>query len=370
MIEDPATRLRHLPDDGHDPDPRFLDRLHDELAGELGLAVRRLPAADAGKGPVSLERPRRQVRWFGRWLLVAAVLAGSTAALGIAGMSLVTPPPDDLLAEVRKAGVLRVEVAADTRTSYFSKEVARRVGERIGIPVVIVDSTDPVGPTADGAWDLALPGRAAAADPGRYARSEVIAGWPVWVGSTTATALSDLAGATICAVSRTAGALWIEHPERVQSLTPVVPPPPGVRLGLATSPRACRAGLGSRWEGMMASGEEIGIGLERTMRLGVRFGSPTEAPGSAPYAVLTVPVSLVARRAGPDPTALVALVDEAIRGLRADGSLPALSMEAFAEDVTDAPEAARPDRTYPSEPPASDGPRAARRYPGRWGRVP
>ncbi len=46
MTDDPAARLRDLPADVHDPDPRFLDRLHDELARELGLSVRRVgPAA-------------------------------------------------------------------------------------------------------------------------------------------------------------------------------------------------------------------------------------------------------------------------------------------------------------------------------------
>lgn len=334
MTDDPATLLRGLEADVPDADPRFLDRLHDQLAGELGLTVRRLPTPTAGERPIPIDARRRRIRWSGRTLLVAAVLAGTAAALGVAGTSLVTPPPDDLLTAVRKAGVLRVEVVAGTSLTDFSKEVARRIGERMGVPVAIVDSPDLVGPTADGAWDLSLPGPVAAPDPARYPRSEPLHGWPVWLVAHSATSIADLAGATICAQPDTAGALWVEHPEQVISPTPIVPPPPGARLALATSLQACKAGLGTRWDAMLFSNYTMGLGWDRRFRQGVVTGGRDAAGDPGDNRVLTVPVSLVARRDGPDPASLLALVDEAIRGLRADGSLGALSLEANGFDVT------------------------------------
>ena len=126
----------------------------------------------------------------------------------------------DLLSRLRAEGTVRIAVtggppqttAAGGAVIGFDVDVARELATSLGLDgeVSIVAGTDILGGSG-GDWDIGLPSR------GSLVGSGVTAGpayyeWPSWLVTDATSAIStaaELDGATICAVSGTAGIAWL-----------------------------------------------------------------------------------------------------------------------------------------------------------------
>ncbi len=142
----------------------------------------------------------------------------------------------------------------------------------------------------------------------------------------TITSLKDLDGKTICVGAATTYETWLNGELEVPGT--LAPPPVG-----ATSPRSRRTTSASR----------------RTSRPQVRRPrGEREQPGQRgqaghPLKILEVPppfvvkVSFALDKSGPDTAAMLALLNEIVADMHADGTLTKFSNEFLGKDVTQAP---------------------------------
>jgi ABC-type amino acid transport substrate-binding protein len=319
-----------------DPDPRFLDRLHDELARELRLSVRRsapvagnATTAPTRRGPVTRPAARST-----RLLLAAAlVLIGTIGGALLAGAP-APSTPDDLLAQVRARGELRIRLPEPADPDWsapgsFSTQVAVRLGERLGIPTRVVYYP---GGQATSAWDLAIPAALGPVDPAQFATSQPIYHAPVWLEvQSEQLTFDELVGLRICAVEGSVGAAWLARAPAIESSTPVASVPANLQVTLVPTHGDCGRGMGG-WDLRVTAGVVTspgGLG-----RVAVGPNSVGWRQGYEGDPVLTLPIPLVAPRDGPDPTSLLALVDIAIADLREDGTLADLSRATFYRDLS------------------------------------
>jgi ABC-type amino acid transport substrate-binding protein len=355
MIDDPATRLRDLPADAPDPDPRFLDRLHDELARELGLSVRRAAPVAAVTAPTPTRRDDRtgsRTRPTRLLLAAALVMIGTTGGLLVAGGT-APSTSSDLLAEVRARGELRVGVPALPNgdiadAGAFNAQVALLLGERLGISTTIIEDPGIAAPTS---WDVAIPEAVGSVDPTRFATSEPVYYVPVWlVGGRQQTkqllTYAQLGGLRVCAVEGSLGAAWLAGAPGIDSSTPIAAVPADLSVVLEPTDRDCLAGLSTRWDLYVTAGVVWNPTGALRSRAAIGPNSRGALLDTEGDPVLTLPVPLIAPLDVPDPASLLMLVDSAIAGMRADGTLADVSRAMFFRDL--------------SVPPSTDGRRPSR----------
>ena len=119
------------------------------------------------------------------------------------------------------------------------------------------------------------------------------------------------------AVDGSAGAYWLEGPYAGPSSTPVEAPPRDISMQLEATDRDCLAAL-------LAG--EIDALVTTTFNPADLAVRPVRILGDA---VLTDPRSILAQRAGIDPTGLIAEVDRVLAEMRSDGSLVGFSQNRF-----------------------------------------
>jgi ABC-type amino acid transport substrate-binding protein len=125
-----------------------------------------------------------------------------------------TPP--DLLGKLRALGTVRIAVTADPPQTTaaggavigFDVDVARELATSLGLDgeVSVVAGTDILNGRG-GDWDIGLPSRGSPVGSGVTAGPAYYA-WPSWLvtnATSAITSVAELDGATICAVSGTAG---------------------------------------------------------------------------------------------------------------------------------------------------------------------
>lgn len=327
-----VSKLRRVGDPAS-PDAAFLDRMYEDLAGELGFRPARRAAPH-----------RSQVRTLRRLTLLAAAVLMTLAALGgalIAGAFLERQRDADRTQEpldrIQTAGVLRVVVRSDfpqvavngTFQGGFDADVATALADQLGVrpaiqPTNIGTLLDPATETG---WDIALPSRSlTSAELARLDATNPYYAWPVYLVVESASSIgstADLAGQRVCVVTGSAGADWLAGGSGVQTLGAVTSPPAAAVAVERPTDGDCLTLLGS---GEAAAAVSASL-------------SPTDFAARPSIRPLGEPVLLEVRRVvvphGPGSANLIAALDRALDDLRADGSLADLSRRRFGgSDVT------------------------------------
>lgn len=326
------ARLRQLPA-SMEPRPEFVDELHDELAARLGFVT---APADGVRGEHVGRRPRGS---RGAWLLIAATMATVLTLAGgvVAGALFVSrlPSPPSLLDDVRSREALRVAVRPDSpqvrspggALGGFDMSVARALGEELGVHVeFVVLPVDEMLAAGAPAWDVAMPSAAEPAAADRFVSTGPYYSWPVYVlvpTSSSAEGADDLDGRNVCAVTGSSGEAWLQGGTAQAAL---VAPPDNLVLVTGPDDDACLARVADGDADAMVTAAWTRADI--ASRSGLRVLQETE--------VALEPRAIVARADGPDPTELLAALDDALGTLRADGTLTDLARQHFGgEDLSD-----------------------------------
>ncbi len=307
---------------------------------------------------VGLARPARaggpRRLWAGLWgalrvtatVLVAGILVAGLVLLR-SGNSTTGPSPsapavgsDDLLAQVRASGVLRVAVVADYPNvplaggAYDGVDIdaAREIARRLGVRAEIVPASvaQLQGGNWHTKWDVVVGmtvtrtaqralnfGQSYRFQPALVA---VQSGLPI-------TAIAGLAGHSLCLGGDVAVGQWLDGTLDVVSVTPAAPPPTGVARTNVASDSACLGpATPPAWDAFVGDRQ---LSTDFAALPGVRVLSQP---------AFTEQAAVGADRAGPDAASLLAAIDGDIAAMRADGTLASISKQRFGGiDVTTVP---------------------------------
>ena len=174
---------------------------------------------------------------FGLATLVAAAAVLVVALVVVRPLVVVGPgssTPPDLLGRLRAEGTVRIAVTSDPPQTTaaggavigFDVDVARELATslRLNGEVSVAAGTD-ITSGRGGDWAIGLPSRGSLLGSGVTAGPAYYA-WPSWLVTTATSAITtaaELNGATICAVSGTAGLEWLRG-EAASELTGFKPP--------------------------------------------------------------------------------------------------------------------------------------------------
>ena len=318
------------------PDPAFLDRLYEDLVGELGFRAERGAAVPRPGWPARRADRPRVAR---RLLLVAAVVALTTALIGgalVAGAFIERQRQleQQTLDRVRAAGVLRVAVRSEypqvvingALQGGFDVDVAGALATRLGVqPEVQATLGDgPIAGAGTDAWDVALPSRSlTTTETVTFEVSRPYYLWPIHLlaaDSSQARTAADLAGATICVIRGSVGEIWLAGGIGIQTTGPVEARPVGVVPIVAASDDDCLAKVASGEADAAVSAALAPVDLE---------ARPAIRPIGQP--ILHEERRVVVVR-GPGSAAVISAIDEAIDEMHADGSLADISRRRFGGD--------------------------------------
>lgn len=276
-------------------------------------------------------------------LLVGALwLAGSAPPSVPASPEPATPSPrttPDLMADVLAHGSIAIAVRPDFPQAMtvglegFDLDVARELADRLGLRLDV--AMRPVGSMWEPGVgskdvDVALPsdGRAYA-DEASFLASEPYYYWPVRVvvaEGSSVQVLGDVDGRAICVVVGSPGEAWLTGLlDAAGSDAPVTPPADATVRREATDVDCLSALAAGSVDALVTATLSDADFATRALRA---IGPP----------VLTDRRSVVARRSGPDPAALIDAVDDALSGMRSDGTLLGFSRNRFGgNDLTQPP---------------------------------
>ena len=263
-------------------------------------------------------------------VLVVAVVLFRPPVVNGPGSS--TPP--DLLARLQTEGTVRIAVTGDAPQTTaaggavigFDVDVARELATSLGLDgeVSVVAGTEILAGRG-GDWDIGLPSR------GSFVGSGVTAGpayyaWPSWLvtdATSAVTTAAELEGATICAVSGTAGLAWLRGEaasegtgfERPTGATVLERPNDAECVGALRSGQAAAA-----LTAQLLDDEFAGQGL-RALAVDPAFLEQRV---------------IVVRGSGPDVTTLTAALEEMLRDTSTSQALSDASRRAFGgRDLTE-----------------------------------
>ncbi len=265
-------------------------------------------------------------------VLVIGVIAVRVNQGDRVGSSPPPPVPTDLLTRVRDAGQLRVAVRPDfpqattDKLAGFDVDVAAALATRLGVrlEIVVVDAADMGASALNSHWDVAMPSSSRLSTIAAFTPTEAYYAFPSFLvvqdGSVVQTP-ADLGGARVCIVRGSPGEAWVAG--RVADA--MVAPPSGAKADrVEAEDQMCLDDLanGDVDAAVTSALTAADIAVRPALRV---LGQP----------VLLDPRTIVARTAGPDPTSLVQAVDDALRQMRADGTLVDLSRNRFGgQDLT------------------------------------
>ena len=221
---------------------------------------------------------------------------------------------------------------ADGTYEGFDIDVGNEIAKRLG---VAIEFTTPTWDTITagswgGRWDMSV-GSMTITTP----REKVLAFTkpyyytPAQMAASTAsgvTTLDGLAGKTICAGAATTYYDWLTGALDLGSYTPKEGPPEGSKATTLDTDRLCaetmKAGR-TDFEGWLSS--------STTVEQAIKDGLPLIMVGDPVY---YEPLGVAFDRQGPDPTSMVEAANAALDGMRADGTLKAMSEKWFGLDLT------------------------------------
>lgn len=240
----------------------------------------------------------------------------------------------DLLSRLRAEGTVRIAVTGDPPQTTaaggavigFDVDVARELATSLGLDgeVSVVAGTDILGGSG-GDWDIGLPSRGSLVGSGVTAGPAYYA-WPSWLvtdATSAITTAAELDGATICAVSGTAGIAWLRG-DASGAVTDFDPPTGATvleRPNDADCVQVLRSGqAAAALTAQLLDDEFAGQGLRALV---------------ADPAVRERRV-IVVRGSGPDVTSLIAVLEETLRDTSVSRALSDASRRAFGgRDLTE-----------------------------------
>jgi polar amino acid transport system substrate-binding protein len=214
----------------------------------------------------------------------------------------------------------------------FDIDVANEIGKRLGVTVEFVTpgwDTITAG-SWGGRWDISV-GSMTITVP----RREVLDFSPAYYftpAQMTATidsgitSIEELTGKTVCLGSATTYEDWIKGTLQSESLGPVAVPPPDVKLQTLPTDQDCAQAFAAGRkdaEAFLTSGTVVDQAIANGTPI-VKIGAP----------VFTEQLAVSIDKSGPDDTDFLARLKTIIEEMHADGTLTALSMKSFNEDLT------------------------------------
>ncbi len=220
----------------------------------------------------------------------------------------------------------------------FDIDVANEIGKRLG---VTVEFTTPGWDTITagswgGRWDISV-GSMTITVPRREVLDFSPAYYytPAQMTATTAsgiTTLDGLAGKTVCVGSATTYQDWLEGNLQSESLGPVATPPAGVKVQTLDTDQACAQAIAAGRkdaEGFLSS--------STTVDQAITNGTPVIKVGDP---VFTEQLAVSVDKSGPDDSDFMTALDAIVTEMHSDGTLTAMSMKWFKEDLTNPPASA------------------------------
>lgn len=294
---------------------------------------------------------------MGAALLVSACSAGATASPSSEAPSAppsasesaaaATPIAGGLLDEVLTAGKIvmstdpqyppQSELDPSSALGYkgFDIDVGAEIAKRLGVSISFVtpDWNIITAGSWGGRWDFSV-GSMTITTP----REKVLAFskpyyfTPAQMAASTAsgiTTLDGLAGKSICVGEATTYYDWLTGGLDLGTYTPTTKPPAGSQATTLSTDRLCaeawRAGR-KDFDGWLSSSTTVDAALKDGLPL-VKVGDP----------VFYEPLGVAFDKSGPDPTDMVARVNQILDDMRADGTLKGLSEKWFGADLTTGP---------------------------------
>lgn len=317
-----VNRLRKVADPAS-PDPAFLERMYEELAGELRFR----PARQSAVRPSRNGMARRLTLLAAAVVLTLLMVGGALLVGAIVDRERRPDVIPSLLERIRGAGVVRIAVRPDRPQvtgprevrSGFDVDVATEIGRRLDLRVELVFTPVDEIITGRGEWDIALP--SSVVEPGAFVTTTSYYAWPVRLivpAGSTADGPGDLSGSTICVVTGSGGQTWLNGRFRGTSVTPVaVPPTPSAVHRLATD-EACAADVdaGASSAFITAGWSDADLAARPALK---RVGE----------AIFTEARPIIAVRGEPDPAELIAEIDRFLAAMRSDGTLADFSRSRF-----------------------------------------
>ena len=140
------------------------------------------------------------------------------------------------------------------------------------------------------------------------------------------TSLDELAGKTICVGGATTYQEWLEGTLDFGTESPQTQPPAGAEFTTRPTDRDCA----EAWQAGRRD-FEAWLSSSTTVQGAIDAGLPVMKLGDPVY---NEPLAVAFDRSGLDPTSMVAEVNRILAEMRSDGTLRALSMKWFDEDLT------------------------------------
>lgn len=253
-----------------------------------------------------------------------------------------TPIAGGLLELVTQAGKIRVStdpqyppqsaLLPDGTYEGFDIDVATEIAERMGLEIeFLTPSWDTITAGGwSGRWDMSV-GSMTITTP----RQKVLDFSPPYyytpaqVATSTAsgiTTLEGLAGKTICVGEATTYLDWLSGTLDFGTESPQTTPPDGATATTLSTDRLCaeawKAGR-TEFEGWLSSSTTVDQAIADGLPL-IKVGDP----------VFSEPLAVAVDRSGPDPTDLMALINEIVTAMHEDGTLTQLSEKSFGADMT------------------------------------
>ncbi|MGH2391885.1 MAG: transporter substrate-binding domain-containing protein [Candidatus Limnocylindria bacterium] len=245
--------------------------------------------------------------------------------------------PDDLLATIRAAGVIRVatdpayppqsELLPDGTYQGFDIDVAERIGEELGVTVEYItpDFSEVVAGGWANRWDISVGSVTVTAErQGVLDFTEAYYYTPAQMGATTAsgiTTIDGLAGMTICVGEQTTYQFWLEGTLSLVGSPEPAAVPEGAQVTTFSTDTECADAIASGrtdFEGWLTS--------STTLANAIAAGAEFVAVGDP---VFYEALAVATDKAGPAHTELQAELDRIIAEMHSDGSLIALSEQWF-----------------------------------------
>jgi polar amino acid transport system substrate-binding protein len=294
--------------------------------------------------------------------LVAAIMLGAACQAGggaspttVVSPSVASPPaasesaaasqpaespagnPEDLLARVRAAGVIRVstdpayppqsELKPDGTYEGFDIDVAEAIAKELGVEVEYeTPSWDAI--TAgnwSGRWDISVGSMTITTDRKEVLDfSEPYYYTPAQMAASEAsgiTTLDGLAGKTVCVGEATTYLDWLEGDLQLEDGGEVAEPPEGVKSTTLPTDRDCADAIGAgrtEFEGWLSSSTTVQDAIDDGIPI-VTVGDP----------VFYEPLAVALDKSGPPHAELLAEIDRIITEMHEDGTLSESSKKWF-----------------------------------------
>ena len=322
-----VARLRTVDGTG-DPRPAFVEDLHADLAGRLGLQ----PAA------VALPHPRRSQVWRPLLLAAAVALLLALAAGGLligSALHLVRLPVT-VLETVHDDGAIRVAVRPDAPQATkpgggiegFDVEFARYVAGRLGVDAHLVPTTIGAMLEAQDDWQLGLPSQPLThAEAGEFSVTEPYYAWPIYVvtlRSSDRASDGAVSAGPLCAAEGSSAGAWLTG-RASDSLNVKQSPPTAGTVHLLANDAACLDEVRAGVSAAMATSQLLPADIAALTAFRVVGGD----------AVAFEPRGAIVPKVLAGDAELVDELNRIIGSARTDGSLAALSRQWFGgEDLT------------------------------------